>query len=145
MSGTPSASATSRILVAGPRGVDRPIDHHERVAEIAQLVERLGGTCQVGSEQDGRFEGGDRFGRQRSLVADLRQRVGLRWERGREIGRHHTVAEPEREDDFGQVAVERDDAIDGLDRDDVAMGVGERDREARLDRRRRGRFGRRGW
>ena len=110
-------------------GVDRPVDHHQRVSEVAQLVERFGRSRQVGREQDGRFEGGDRFGRQRSLVADLRQGVCLGRERGGEIGRDDAVAEPEREHDLGQVAVERDDAIDRLDRDDVAVGVGKRDRE----------------
>ena len=130
-------------------GIARPVDHHHRVSELAQLVERFGRSRQVGREQDGRFERGDRLGRQRSLVADLRQGVCLGRKCGGEIGRDDAVAEPEREHDLGQVAVERDDAIDRLDRDDVAVGVGKRDGKAGLGwfwirRRRRRRRGGRG-
>ena len=111
-SGTPRAAATSRILRAGD--VDRLLlgEAHDAHAGRLELLEHLGRPGVVVGEHDGGVVGQDRLGDERALVADLRRLLGRRRVRRRDVGGDDLVAEPEGVDDLGEVAVDRDDALD---------------------------------
>ncbi len=77
----------------------------------------VGSTAAIGS------------GVERPLVADVGEVVDLGWVGRRDVGGDDSIAEPEREHDLGEVAVDGHDPIDRRDRDLAPGAVGQRHRE----------------
>lgn len=102
----------------------------------------IGGTGVLGADHQGRLEREDAFGGELALIANLRQRQRFgRIKRSYRPQLKYIATKTQREDRFGNVAVERNDAADIGDFDVSAAGVGHRCRQYGLGGHRRGVFG----
>ena len=122
--GTPSACPTSRSFV-GP-AVSSSISGTITTATPALRICSItaGGPALAVPTTTRRPEREDALGRERALVADLRQRRDApRRVRRARVDADDAVAEPEREHDLGDVAVQRDDPLDAADGDRPAVLV----------------------